>query len=87
MTYYFTRIFVMVIYMYLQNEKIKKSLKVKLEMAKFLQNTIEESALQRQKKIKEGEKSMVVDFSSFLKKVSMVISLQLFVKHRHDCSY
>ncbi|XP_041368157.1 mitochondrial proton/calcium exchanger protein-like isoform X2 [Gigantopelta aegis] len=49
-----------------EQEKLKKQLKVKLEMAKFLQDTIHESALQSKKK-KRGQ--MVEEFSNFMHKV------------------
>ncbi|XP_060085567.1 mitochondrial proton/calcium exchanger protein-like [Ylistrum balloti] len=48
-------------------ELSKKKLKVKLEMAKFLQDTIEESSLQSKKGKKESK--MVGEFSEFLQKV------------------
>ncbi|XP_033757274.1 mitochondrial proton/calcium exchanger protein-like isoform X2 [Pecten maximus] len=48
-------------------EMSKKKLKVKLEMAKFLQDTIEESSLQSKKGKKESK--MVGEFSEFIQKV------------------
>ncbi|XP_046366268.1 mitochondrial proton/calcium exchanger protein-like isoform X1 [Haliotis rufescens] len=48
-----------------EQEKLKKQLKVKLEMAKFLQDTINESALQGKKS--SGEK--VQKFSDFMNKI------------------
>ncbi|OWF38429.1 LETM1 and EF-hand domain-containing protein 1, mitochondrial-like [Mizuhopecten yessoensis] len=48
-------------------EMSKKKLKVKLEMAKFLQDTIEESSLQSKKGKRESK--MVAEFSEFLQKV------------------
>ncbi|KAK3095633.1 hypothetical protein FSP39_016948 [Pinctada imbricata] len=49
-----------------QQEKLKKQLKVKLEMAKFLQDTIEESALQSKKK---KQREMAEQFSNFVAKI------------------
>ncbi|CAD5222190.1 unnamed protein product [Bursaphelenchus xylophilus] len=53
-----------------EKEKIRKQLKIRLEMAKFLQDTLEEIALERRKK-EEGsaEKSKAYEFSQFLRKV------------------
>lgn len=52
----------------LQKEKRRKALKSKLEMAKFLQDTIEEMAL-----TKKGTKNeRVKEFSDFLKRVSVL---------------
>jgi len=50
-----------------QLEKRRKRLKVKLEMAKFLQDTIEETALQRKDASGEGE--TVQEFVKFMDKV------------------
>jgi len=52
---------------YWQLEKRRKRLKVKLEMAKFLQDTIEETALQRTDASGEGE--TVQEFVKFMDKV------------------
>jgi len=52
---------------YWQLEKRRKRLKVKLEMAKFLQDTIEETALQRKDASGEGE--TVQEFVKFMDKV------------------
>ena len=54
-----------------QDEKIRKKLKVKIEMAKFLQDTLEEIALEKRGKAVKGseEESKAYEFSQFLKKV------------------
>ena len=49
-----------------QVEKVRSLLKVKLEMAKFLQDTIEETAIQR--KGAKGESAQ--QFVEFMEKVS-----------------
>lgn len=46
-------------------EKLRKRLKMKLEMAKFLQDTIEETALER----KDGKGESVHDFVDFMNKI------------------
>ncbi|KAL5021304.1 hypothetical protein ScPMuIL_000459 [Solemya velum] len=51
-----------------EQEKLKKQLKVKLEMAKFLQDTIEESALEGGKNKKDG-KNRTAEFSHFMQKI------------------
>ena len=48
----------------MQDEKKRKLLKVRLEMAKFLQETIRESGIKSPDKIKESE-----DFKEFFRKV------------------
>lgn len=48
-----------------EKEKLRKKLKMKLEMAKFLQDTIEETALQRQDATGES----VHDFVGFMEKI------------------
>ena len=53
-----------------QAEKSKKRLKVKLEMAKFLQDTIEETALQVKGKKSGDQPSRAEEFSSFIQRVS-----------------
>ena len=53
--------------MFWQLEKRRKRLKVKLEMAKFLQDTIEETALQRKDGSGEGE--TVKEFVQFMDQV------------------
>ena len=58
-----------------QQEKIRNRLKVKLEMAKFLQDTIEETALQ--KKGAKGEAAS--KFASFLDKVQKLLCSKSFV--------
>jgi LETM1 and EF-hand domain-containing protein 1 len=50
---------------FLKLEKRRKRLKLKLEMAKFLQDTIEETALQR----KDASGESVHDFVKFIEKV------------------
>lgn len=50
-----------------EQEKLKKQLKVKLEMAKFLQDTILESALRSKKKQKKED--MVTEFSNFMNQI------------------
>jgi len=52
---------------YWQLKKRRKRLKMKLEMAKFLQDTIEETALQRKDASGEGE--TVQEFVKFMDKV------------------
>jgi len=54
-------------YMYWQLEKRRKRLKMKLEMAKFLQDTIEETALQRKGSSGKGE--TVQEFVQFMDEV------------------
>ena len=53
-----------------QLEKRRKRLKMKLEMAKFLQDTIEETALQRKDGPGEGE--TVKEFVKFMDKVRLI---------------
>jgi len=48
-----------------QDEKKRKLLKVRLEMAKFLQETIRESGIKSPDKIKQSE-----EFKEFFRKVS-----------------
>lgn len=50
-----------------EQEKLKKQLKVKLEMAKFLQDTIMESALRSKQKQKSED--MVTEFSNFMNQI------------------
>ena len=54
-------------------EKRKKALKLKLEMAKFLQDTIEETSLQRHNAAGES----VQDFAKFVEKVVNDVQLCL----------
>lgn len=49
----------------LQEERLKKELRVKLEMAKFLQDTIEEIALRN----KAAKGNVTEEFSTFFQKV------------------
>lgn len=56
----------------LQDERLKKELRVKLEMAKFLQDTIEEIALRN----KAAKGNVTEEFSTFFQKVD----------HSHTCS-
>lgn len=53
---------------------MKKQLRVKLELAKFLQDTIEEMAL----KNKAAKGNVTKDFSTFFQKVIVFFSLKLF---------
>ncbi|XP_076466518.1 mitochondrial proton/calcium exchanger protein-like [Babylonia areolata] len=48
-----------------EQEKLKKQLKLKMEMAKFLQETIHETSLQKKKKTD----SAVMEFSEFVEKI------------------
>lgn len=50
-----------------QEERLKKELRVKLELAKFLQDTIEEMAL----KNKAAKGNVTKDFSTFFQKVTI----------------
>ena len=50
----------------LQKVKYRKRLKVKLEMAKFLQDTVEEISLQK----KSAQSEKVHEFKQFMEKVS-----------------
>lgn len=50
----------------LQEERLKAELRVKLEMAKFLQDTIEEIALRN----KAAQGNVTEEFSTFFQKVS-----------------
>jgi len=59
-----------------QLEKRRKRLKMKLEMAKFLQDTIEETALQRKDASREGE--TVQGFVKFMDKVPKCCLLRIF---------
>ena len=52
-------------YFLFQQEAVRKKLKVKLEMAKFLQDTLEEMAVEW----KGGDQSSVHQFNAFLKQV------------------
>ncbi|CAJ0591881.1 unnamed protein product [Cylicocyclus nassatus] len=52
-----------------QEEKLRKQVQVKVEMAKFLQDTIEEIALERRSKAIEPKGSKAVEFAQFIKKV------------------
>lgn len=51
-----------------QEERLKKELRVKLEVAKFLQDTIEEMAL----KNKAAKGNVTKDFSMFFQKVKIL---------------
>lgn len=51
----------------MQEERLKKELRVKLEMAKFLQDTIEEIALRN----KAAKGDVTEEFSTFFQKVKM----------------
>ena len=63
-----------------QQEKLKKSLKLKLEMAKFLQETIHETALETKKQ----EGNAAAEFSEFVEKVSPVQETA-FLSHEKCC--
>ncbi|RCN34916.1 LETM1-like protein [Ancylostoma caninum] len=52
-----------------EEERLRKQVKVKVEMAKFLQDTIEEIALERRSKAIEPKGSKAVEFAQFIKKV------------------
>ena len=55
-----------VVFLTLQKVKYRKRLKVKLEMAKFLQDTVEEISLQK----KGAQSEKVHEFKQFMEKVS-----------------
>lgn len=52
-----------------EEEKIRKQLKVRVEMAKFLQETIEDMALERKAQGKTSIDSKALEFAQFIKKV------------------
>jgi hypothetical protein len=54
-------------YFYLQKKKLKKQIKVKLEVAKFLQDTLETTALKSNKK--RSDDTLTTQFVEFMKKV------------------
>ncbi|GMR58954.1 hypothetical protein PMAYCL1PPCAC_29149 [Pristionchus mayeri] len=54
-----------------EEEKLRKQVKVKVEMAKFLQDTIEEIALERKKRTSSDENSKSLEFAHFIKKARM----------------
>jgi hypothetical protein len=59
-----------------QAEKMKKTLKSKLELAKFLQETIHETALQKKKSKSSFDKvSAAEEFSTFVDKVSTLANV------------
>ena len=58
------------VFLSIQQEKLRAKFKVKLEMAKFLQDTIEETALQR--KGAKGEEA--TQFVNFMEKVRETIA-------------
>lgn len=53
--------------LFLQEERLKVELRVKLEMAKFLQDTIEEIALRN----KAAQSNATEEFSTFFQKVGV----------------
>lgn len=53
--------------LFLQEERLKAELRVKLEMAKFLQDTIEEIALRN----KAAQSNATEEFSTFFQKVGV----------------
>ena len=59
----------------MKQEKLKQKLKAKLEMAKFLQDTLEETALATDKKDIDG--GINKKFADFMKKVSPFPSFTL----------
>ncbi|KAF8385443.1 letm-1 [Pristionchus pacificus] len=54
-----------------EEEKLRKQVKVKVEMAKFLQDTIEEIALERKKRTTGDQNSKALEFAQFIKKSRM----------------
>lgn len=58
-----------------QEERLKTELRVKLEMAKFLQDTIEEIALRN----KAAQGDVTEEFSTFFQKVGVLTELDGFV--------
>ncbi|TKR93036.1 hypothetical protein L596_007569 [Steinernema carpocapsae] len=52
-----------------EEEKLRKQVLVRVEMAKFLQSTIEEIALQRKSNKQESRESKAVEFAEFMKKL------------------
>lgn len=58
--------------MILQREKLRRQLKVKIEMAKFLQDTLAEIGFEKKTKTKSNEgqgESKALEFAEFIKKV------------------
>ncbi len=64
------------VFILLKEEKVRRQLRVKLDMAQFLQDTLEELSLER-KKTEEGV-SRSLDFAQFIKKVNFLTSNNLF---------
>ena len=65
-----------------QEENKKKQLKVKIQMAKFLQDTVEEMAVTaKEKKTQE----VVGDFANFFEKVKHVMCTRYPEQWLHDC--
>uniref|UniRef100_A0AC35TV09 Letm1 RBD domain-containing protein n=1 Tax=Rhabditophanes sp. KR3021 TaxID=114890 RepID=A0AC35TV09_9BILA len=52
----------------MEKEKNKKQVKIRIEMAKFLQSTLEEIGLER-KKTSDGRESTALEFANFIKSV------------------
>jgi hypothetical protein len=61
----------------LKQEKIKKKLKAKLEMAKFLQDTLEETALTGSEN-QPKEETVNYKFAEFMKKVGRLVVVSYF---------
>jgi hypothetical protein len=59
-----------------QHEKLKKQLKAKLEVAKFLQDTLEDTALKSTKK--PSDDALTTQFGEFMAKVLINLSKLLF---------
>jgi hypothetical protein len=57
---------------FLKQDKLKKQLKAKLEMARFLQDTLEETALHSNQK--DEEAGVNRKFAEFMRKVSIQCS-------------
>jgi LETM1 and EF-hand domain-containing protein 1 len=56
-----------------QQQKLKKQLKAKLEVAKFLQDTLEDTALKSNKK--RSDDALTEQFATFMHKVYFFLSL------------
>ena len=52
-----------------EQENLKKKLKAKLEMAKFLQDTLEETSLKSDANVTNKEESLNHKFAEFMKKI------------------
>jgi LETM1 and EF-hand domain-containing protein 1 len=68
----FVRISSSVFFFYLfQQDKLKKQLKAKLEVAKFLQDTLEDTALKSKKK--RTDDALTEQFAAFMHKVTFLL--------------